>query len=113
MAHRQGSSVVGFSLDRCSAKRVTARLAEEDSSRIKLGSHSRQRMREHGVTIRQVFDVLRDRRSYVTEGPAMTAAGSWKFNLLGFSAGEVLELVLDMRGTEPDLSVQLVTVIVK
>ena len=113
MAHRQGRSVIGFGLDRCSVKRVAARLAEEDSSRIRLSRHARQRMQERGVTIRQVLDVLKSKHSYVTEGPAGTATGSWKFNLMGFSAGEALELVLDMRGLEPELSVLLVTVIVK
>lgn len=43
----------------------------------------------------------------------MTAAGSWKFNLLGFSSGDTIELVLDMKGFEPGLSIVLVTVIVK
>ena len=113
MARRQGQSVIGFGFDHCSIRRVTARLAEEDSSRIRLSQHARRRMQERGVTIRQIFDVLRDRRSHVTEGPAATAAGSWKFNLQGFSSGEIIELVLDMRGQEPELSVLLVTVIVK
>ena len=110
MAH---NSVIGFVFDHCSIKRVAARLAEEDSSRIRLSLHARQRMRERGVTIRQILDVLRNKRSQVTEGPAVTAAGSWKFSLLGFSGGEAIELVLDMQGLEPDLSVLLVTVIVK
>lgn len=66
MAHRQDRSVIGFGFDRCSIRRVAARLAEEDSSRIRLSGHARQRMREFGVTIRQVFDVIRGKHSYVT-----------------------------------------------
>lgn len=113
MAHRQGRSVISFGFDRCSIRRVVARLAEEDSSRIRLSQHARKRMQERGVTIRQVLDVLKSKHSYVTEGPAKEAAGNWKFNLMGFSAGEAIELVLVMRGLEPELSVLLVTVIVK
>lgn len=113
MHQKAGQSVVRLGLDRCSIRRITTNLAEQDTSKVFFGRHARQRMREHGVTIRQVFDVMRCRQSYVTEGPCQTPAGSWKFNLLGFSAGNAIELVIDMKGDEPDLSIFLVTVIVK
>ena len=106
-------TVIEFPLSVKSAKTIIQDLAEHHSSSIKLSSHCRQRMRERGVTIRQIFQVLKCPHSQMTEEPHQTAAGSWKFNLKGFASGDRVEVVIDLKNSEYDPSAYLVTVIIK
>ena len=78
-----------------------------------MSRHAKERMAERKVLIRQVMEVMRSSHSQVTEGPAPTPGGSWKFNLLGYAAGDTIELVIDLRECEHNPCAYVVTVIVK
>ncbi|MCW7551079.1 DUF4258 domain-containing protein [Endozoicomonas gorgoniicola] len=102
-----------FPLKPKSALSIVRDLAANHTQHVRFGQHAKERMLERGVSNRQVFDVLRSRHSYITESPCQTPRGSWKFNLMGFSSGDTIELVIDVRRPEDRPGIYLVTVIVK
>ena len=106
-------TVKEFPLRPNSALSIVRDLAENHTQLVRFSLHAKERMLERGVTNKQVFDILRSRRSYITETPCQTPKGSWKFNLMGFSSGEAIELVIDIRNPEEKPGAYLVTVIVK
>ena len=102
-----------FPLRPNSALNIVRDLAANHTQYVRFSQHAKERMLERGVTNKQVFDVLRSQHSYITENPCQTPKGSWKFNLMGFSSGEAIELVIDVRRPEDRPGIYLVTVIVK
>lgn len=102
-----------FPLQPKKAREILITLATEYTHYIRYSKHAKERMVERGVTNKQVFDILRSRYSRITEGPAPTPTGTWKLNLLGFSSGESIELVIDLKRLEDAPTAYLVTVIVK
>ena len=106
-------TVKEFPLRPNSALKIVRNLAENHTQLVRFSQHAKERMLERGVTNKQIFDVLRSQRSYITENPCQPPKGSWKFNLMGFSSGDAIELVIDIRRPEDRPGVYLVTVIVK
>ncbi len=104
---------VTFPLQDKVAKQIIRNLASNQTQKVRIGQHAKQRMTERNVTIRQVFDVLKSASSYFTERLHMTAAGSWKCNLLGIAAGERIEVVIDLKECETEPNAYIVTVMVK
>ncbi|MGI9283130.1 MAG: DUF4258 domain-containing protein [Endozoicomonas sp.] len=106
-------SIKEFPLKANSALKIVRDLAENHTGSVRFSLHAKERMLERRVSNKQVFDVLKSCRSYVTEHPSQTPKGSWKFTMLGFSSGDVIELVIDLRRPEHDPAAYLVTVIIQ
>jgi hypothetical protein len=105
--------IVEFPLQDKSAKKIIQDLATNHSHSIRLRQYCKERMRERGVNIRQIFQVLKCPRSRFTERPCQTPRGSYKFNLQGFASGELIEVVIDLHNSETDPEAYVVTVIIK
>ena len=105
--------IVTFPLQDKVAKQIICDLASNQTHKVRFGQHAKQRMTERNVTIRQVFDVLKNANSYFTERPHPTPRGSWKCNLLGIAAGERIEVVIDLKECETEPNAYIVTVMVK
>jgi uncharacterized protein DUF4258 len=67
--------------------------------------HTRQRMKERKVTIRQIFDVLRHGKGIA--GPILDKHGDWRSKLKRFSAGRIVQVVVVVKGSH----LEVVTVI--
>ncbi|GAD90628.1 MULTISPECIES: DUF4258 domain-containing protein [Vibrio] len=102
-----------FPLTSASAKRLINELSSKHSARVFIGSHARERMEQRGVTRMQIFQVLANKHSRVTEAPHQTPRGDWKCNLQGMAAGEIVEVVVSLKRHEDDPSAFVVTVMVK
>ncbi|MDA9558252.1 DUF4258 domain-containing protein [Vibrio sp.] len=102
-----------FPLTSASAKRLINELANNHTSRVYIGAHARERMEQRGVTRMQIFQVLSNKHSRITEAPHQTPRGDWKCNLQGIAAGEIVEVVISLKRHESDPSAFVVTVIVK
>ncbi len=113
MLLNKDSHVVDFPLQDKVAKAIVKNLATNQSAKIRISTHAKERMQQRGVTIRQIFHILKDDASRLTEKPHLTAGRSWKFNLLGVSAGERIEVVVDLKNCETDPDAYIVTVILK
>ncbi|WP_017445233.1 hypothetical protein [Gayadomonas joobiniege] len=61
----------------------------------------------------QLFQVLQNKHSRMTELPHQTPNGDWKCNLQGIAAGEVIEAVVSLKRHDFDPSAFIVTVILK
>lgn len=105
--------IVEFPLKDKSVKKIIQDLAANHSSSIKLRKHCRDRMKQRGVSIRQIFQVLECTHSKFSERPCQTPRGSWKFSLKGVASGELLEIVVDLHNSETDPEAYVITVIVK
>lgn len=57
--------------------------------------HAQQRMRERGISIRQIFDVLRNGKGI--DGPTLDQYGDWRIKLKRFSAGRSVQVVVVVR----------------
>jgi len=57
--------------------------------------HAQQRMRERGISIRQIFDVLRNGKG--VDGPTLDQCGEWRIKLKRFSAGRNVQVVVVVR----------------
>lgn len=73
-------------------------------------------MMERNIVRKQVMDVLKSAHSRITEETGMTAGGDWKFNLQGFSSGDLIEVVVMIKNydhTAEDEAAIVITVINK
>ncbi|MGR6834256.1 DUF4258 domain-containing protein [Aliivibrio wodanis] len=113
MSVKEPTPIDEFPLSSVSAKRLINDLANNHTSRILLGKHTRLRMEQRGVSRRQIFQVLGNKHSRITEAPHQTPCGDWKCNLQGVAAGEIIEVVISLKRHEYDPSAFIVTVIVK
>ena len=93
----QPDNVLRLNLSAESAQRLVRDIAE-DSSRVKITTHARQRMRERKITMAQVFCCLKNGR--ISEPPARDVTGNWKFNICVMSAGDLITaaVALDNKG---------------
>lgn len=107
------ATTVSFPLQEKITRKIVQDLALNASHKIRFGSHAKQRMIERGVSTKQVMTVLQDNASRFTEKPHLTPNASWKFNLQGFAAGEIIEVVVDLKNVESDPNAFVVTVILK
>jgi hypothetical protein len=107
------ATMVSFPLQEKIARKIVQDLALTASHKIRFGSHAKERMIERGINTKQVMTVLQDNASRFTEKPHLTASASWKFNLQGFAAGEIIEVVVDLRNVENNPNAFIVTVILK
>lgn len=57
--------------------------------------HVQLRMRERGVTTRQMFDVLRSGKGI--DGPTLDKYGEWRIKLKRYSAGRVVQVVVVVK----------------
>lgn len=57
--------------------------------------HVQLRMRERKVTIRQIFDVLREGKGI--DGPTLDKYGDWRIKMKRFSAGRVVQVVVVVK----------------
>lgn len=105
--------VVEFPLKDRSAKKIIQDLATNHSGSIRLRKHCKERMKKRGVNIKQIFQILKCPHSRFTERPHQTPRGSWKFNLLGSSCGELIEIIIDLHNSETNPEAYIVTVIIK
>lgn len=79
-----------------------ARECARDTRRIKWTAHARQRMRERGITTRQVLRCLL--RGRMAEPVHRSVHGDWQCKLTVLSAGDALEVVIaiDAVSVPPD-----------
>ncbi|WP_375748466.1 DUF4258 domain-containing protein [Vibrio sp. HN007] len=113
MSDNQVEGIYEFPLTSQSAKKLVNNLAINDTSKIFLGAHARERMEQRGVTRMQLFQVLSNKHSRVTEAPHQTPRGEWKCNLQGIASGEIIEVVVSLRKHDTNPSAFVVTVMVK
>lgn len=57
--------------------------------------HNQQRMRERKVTMRQVFDVLREGKGI--DGPSLDQYGDWRIKLVRYTAGRKVQVVVVVK----------------
>lgn len=57
--------------------------------------HVKERMQKRNVTIRQIFDVLRDGKG--VSGPTLDKFGDWRIKLKRFSAGRTVQVVVVLK----------------
>lgn len=81
----------------------------QDTSRIELTSHARERMKTRRVSFRQVLECLRQGR--VCESAHLTVHGDWKATLLHQYAGDVVRIAVALRRTGDDDFAVVITVI--
>ncbi|EOX4945738.1 TPA: DUF4258 domain-containing protein [Vibrio parahaemolyticus] len=113
MSENKLEGIDEFPLTSASAKKLINELASNHTARVFIGSHARERMEERGVTRMQIFQVLSNKHSRITEAPHQTPRGDWKCNLQGMAAGEIVEVVVSLKRHEDDPSAFVVTVMVK
>ena len=85
--------------------RRTHELAERSDNIYLDNPHVRLRMKERGVTIRQILDVLRQGKGM--DGPTLDKYGDWRIKLKRFSAGRIVQVVVVVK----DNHLEVVTVI--
>lgn len=110
------TKIVQLPLTTDKAKQIIRELATYHSSKILLGTHSKERMNERGITRKQIFDVLKSKHNTITERPTETPKGSWKLNIQGVASGIRIEIVIDLRNADvahANTSAFVITVILK
>jgi hypothetical protein len=85
--------------------KTTHRMAQ-DSENVWLDNpHVRARMEERKVSIRQIFDVLRNGKGI--DGPSLDKYGEWRIKLKRYSAGRIVQVVVVVKNDH----VEVITVI--
>lgn len=95
------------------AKKIINDLATNHKNRIRIGKHTKKRMAERGVSIRDIFNVLSSSRSIIQEEPARQANGDYICTLLGVSAGERITVVIALKEIDVGPEAKTVTVYVE
>lgn len=88
-----------------SIARNVIKACSEDSARVRVTEHAFQKMKERGITLKQVLNCLKS--GNISEGPYQEAGKeTWKCNVDGISAGQFIRVVvaIDMRVT-PEQSI--------
>lgn len=105
------AAVVEFPLQPRTALQLINLLANDYSSRVKIGLHTKQRMRERGITTRDIFNVLKSGRTVMLEGPNEEAKqGDYSCKLRGVSSGESITVVLRLKSVDVEPSANTITV---
>ena len=105
--------VTEFPLRSGTAKKTIIDLATNHKDRIRIGFHTKERMQERGVTIRDIFNILSSHRSVMQEEPARQPNGDYKCEMYGVSAGETLTVVIALKDIDVDPRAETVTVYFK
>lgn len=105
------AAVVEFPLQPRTALQLINLLANDYSKRVKIGQHTKQRMRERGITTRDIFNVLKSSRTVMLEGPNEEAKqGDYSCKLRGVSSGESITVVLRLKSVDVEPSANAITV---
>ena len=81
----------------------------EDTSRVQLTTHARDRMRTRRISFRQVLECLRQGR--ICEPAHVTLRGDWKATLKHQYAGDMVVVAVALRRTAEDDFAVVITVI--
>jgi len=73
----------------------THELAQKSENVYWDNPHVQLRMRERNVTVRQMFDVLRNGRGI--DGPTLDKYGDWRVKLKRFAAGRMVQVVVVVK----------------
>lgn len=109
----EATPVSEFPLRMGTAKKTINDLAKNHKGRIRIGKHTKDRMAERGVFIRDIFNVLSSPRSIMQEEPARQANGDYICTLLGVSAGERITVVIALKDIDVDPEAKTVTVYIE
>ncbi|WP_305843183.1 DUF4258 domain-containing protein [Photobacterium leiognathi] len=104
--------ILEFPLRMGTAKKAIHDLAINHEHRIRIGAHTRQRMKERDISIRDIFNVLRSQHSIMREEPARQPSGDYICALDGVSAGEKITVVIALKNFDHDPRALTVTVYV-
>lgn len=85
------------------------RAATEDTRRVQLTSHARQRMRSRRLSFRQVLECLRSGR--IDEHASLTVRGDWKATLVHQCAGDAVRVAVALRKKDDGDFAVVITVI--
>ena len=102
-----------FPLRMSVAKKTINDLAKNHKHRIRIGKHTKDRMVERGVSIRDIFNVLSSSRSVMQEEPARQPNGDYICALVGVSAGERITVVVALKEVDVDPKAKTVTVYIE
>ena len=102
-----------FPLRMSVAKKIINDLAKNHKHRIRIGKHTKDRMVERGVSIRDIFNVLSSPRSMLLEEPARQPNGDYICPLLGVSSGERITVVIALKEVDVDPRAKTVTVYIE
>ena len=102
-----------FPLRMGTAKKTINDLAKNHKQKIRIGKHTKDRMAERGVSIRDIFNVLENSRSIMQEEPARQPNGDYICNLLGVSAGEKITVIIALKDVDIHPVAKTVTVYVQ
>lgn len=92
------NSPVPFKLSTPAALRLIREIAQ-DSSRVIVTIHARQRMRERRISLPQVLDCLR--KGQIAEGPAQDVHGNWVCTLRWRHAGDFIRVAAAIKQDVP------------
>ncbi len=81
----------------------------QDSSKVVLTTHVRERMCERGVTLKQILQCLS--RFRIVEEPHRTPKGNWKLTIEAQSMDDWLKIVLCLDNASDGNYIVIVTVI--
>lgn len=110
MSDDKPKGIAQFPLQENTARKIINDLAENYTNRILFGTYVKKRMRERGVTSRQILTMLKNKHAVFREGPYETPGGDWKFNIKGKVTGDVIELVIALKNHQESPKAALVTV---
>ena len=79
----------------------------KDTSKIKLSSHARERMKERSISFKQIICCFE--HGDITEGPYLNARGNCLMNITVKSAGEYITSTVEIRQNENGESSIVVT----
>lgn len=102
--------ILEFPLRMGTAKKLINDLAENHKNRIKIGMHTRDRMVERGISIRDIFNILKSPSSIMREEPARAPNGDYSCVLDGVSAGEKITVVIALKDVDLDPKAKTITV---
>ncbi|PSW20187.1 DUF4258 domain-containing protein [Photobacterium sanctipauli] len=74
-SRKEPAPVSQFPLQAGTALKIVNDLATNFKSRVRFSGHCRDRMKERGIRERDIFNVLKSKRSQIDEGPAQQPSG--------------------------------------
>ncbi len=101
-------SPLPFKLTATAARRIIKEIAE-DSSRVILTTHAKQRMRKRKISLAQVLNCLKS--GQVDEGPASNMYGDWQCTMRWKNAGDFVRVAVAIEH-DPDTHKRLIVITV-
>lgn len=90
-------NVISIDLTESKARKIIAEIVE-DSAKVMITKHARQRMRQRQITDTQVIRCIK--HGQITEGPYRAVKGNWQMNLSTISAGDPLTVAIALDKDE-------------